>query len=125
MENTFIIYSVQTGGTPIYRQIVERITHQVASGRLSLGQFVPSVRELAKTLAVNPMTISKAYTILVDNGVLSRLRGGCLYVVAEIISEKLRCLLFKPHLDHLFEIATDLGLNRQAFVGMVDSGFDT
>lgn len=119
-----MIYNIQTGGTPIYRQIVERISHQVASGRLTLGQSVPSVRELAKLLAVNPMTISKAYTMLVEDGVLSRLRGGCLYVVGEEISEKLRYLLLKPHVEHVLEIATDLGLNRQAIVKLIDSEFD-
>jgi GntR family transcriptional regulator len=62
-------------GTPIYRQIVEQVRRMVASGQLGAGAELPSVRELAIEHAVNPMTVSKAYSLLEAEGVLARQRG--------------------------------------------------
>lgn len=60
---------------PIYRQIVNQVTRLVAAGHLAAGERMPSVREVATTHAVNPMTVSKAYGVLESEGVLARLRG--------------------------------------------------
>jgi GntR family transcriptional regulator len=62
-------------GTPIYRQLAEQVRRMVASGQLAAGAELPSVRELALQHAVNPMTISKAYSLLEIEGVLERQRG--------------------------------------------------
>jgi len=62
-------------GVPIYRQIQEQVRRMVASGQLQPGATLPSVRELATRHAVNPMTISKAYTLLEAEGLLERNRG--------------------------------------------------
>ena len=45
---------------PIYEQIVRQVKFLVASGALSEGEFVPSVREVAKTQMINPQTVVKA-----------------------------------------------------------------
>lgn len=68
-------------GVPIYRQILEQVRRMVASGHLQPGAELPSVRELAVTHAVNPMTISKAYTLLEAEGLLARNRGKPMTVV--------------------------------------------
>ena len=62
-------------GIPIYRQILEQVRRMVASGQLAPGAALPSVRELAIAHAVNPMTISKAYSMLEAEGLLERNRG--------------------------------------------------
>jgi GntR family transcriptional regulator len=62
-------------GIPIYRQVIEQVKRMVASGQLAAGAELPSVRELAVEHAVNPMTISKAYSLLEAEGVLARQRG--------------------------------------------------
>jgi DNA-binding transcriptional regulator YhcF (GntR family) len=54
---------------PIWRQIEESVRHLVASGALVAGAPVPSVRDLARDLQVNPATVSKAYQRLTDAGV--------------------------------------------------------
>ena len=58
-------------GEPIYRQLTEQIKRMVAGGQLKTGDELPSVRELAAQYAVNPMTISKAYSLLEAEGVLA------------------------------------------------------
>jgi GntR family transcriptional regulator len=56
--------------TPIYAQIVEQVKFQAASGRLRHGDQIPTVRELAMELRVNPNTIAKAYRDLEREGIL-------------------------------------------------------
>jgi GntR family transcriptional regulator len=65
---------------PIWRQIEESVQHLVARGALSTGALVPSVRDLARELQVNPATVSKAYQRLTDAGVLTVRRGEGTFV---------------------------------------------
>ena len=60
----------------IYDQVVRQVKFAVASGAVRAGEFVPSVRELAKDLAINPNTVSRAYRQLQDDGVLETIRGN-------------------------------------------------
>jgi GntR family transcriptional regulator len=66
--------------TPIYRQVVDQVQRMVVTGELATGSQVESVANLAVRTRVNPMTISKAYSVLVDQGVLERRRGIGLFV---------------------------------------------
>lgn len=62
-------------GVPIYRQLVEQVRRLIAGGQLPPGAELPSVRDLAIAHAVNPMTVSKAYSLLEAEGLLERNRG--------------------------------------------------
>jgi GntR family transcriptional regulator len=66
-------------GVPIYRQVIEQIREQIMAGQLKQGQQLSSVRELAEQLRVNPMTISKAYSLLELEGLVERRRGMGLF----------------------------------------------
>jgi GntR family transcriptional regulator len=67
-------------GVPIYRQVVSQIQRLVLSGALPEGQQLESVRDLSERLKVNPMTISKAYSILEREEFLERRRGVGLFI---------------------------------------------
>ncbi|HWJ95934.1 MAG TPA: GntR family transcriptional regulator, partial [Telluria sp.] len=59
------IFSITTGTPePIYRQLVEQVRRMAAAGQLAAGDEMPSVRDVAQALALNPMTVSKAYGLL-------------------------------------------------------------
>ncbi len=62
-------------GIPVYRQLVDQIRFGVASGLLTAGEEIPSTRALSASLGVNPMTISKAFSLLEEDGVLERRPG--------------------------------------------------
>jgi GntR family transcriptional regulator len=62
-------------GVPAYRQLVDQIRLQVASGTLAPGAELPSTRALAQRLGINPMTVSKAYGLLETEGVLRHRPG--------------------------------------------------
>lgn len=69
-------------GIPIYRQIVDQVRFQIASRLLLTGEELPSTRTLSQELGVNPMTVSKSYRLLEEEGWLTR-RPGLPLVVAE------------------------------------------
>ncbi|MDB5387607.1 MAG: GntR family transcriptional regulator [Planctomycetaceae bacterium] len=69
-------------GEPIYRQIVEAIKFEVARGKLSAGDRLPSIRELANTLAINMRTVVKAYEELCHEGLAVMQQGRGVFITA-------------------------------------------
>ena len=67
---------------PIWRQIEEGLRRLVASGAMAPGSTVPSVREMASDLRVNPATVAQAYQRLADGGVLALRRGEGTFVAS-------------------------------------------
>lgn len=65
---------------PIWRQIEEGVRRLIALGALTPGSPVPSMRDLARDLRVNPNTVQRAYTRLIEGGVLMVRRGEGTYV---------------------------------------------
>jgi GntR family transcriptional regulator len=81
--DTPIQFQINTGSAePIYRQLMDQLRRRVSAGQWRAGQELPSVRELALELAVHPMTISKAYSLLESEGLLERRRGLPMVVAA-------------------------------------------
>jgi len=68
---------------PIFRQLMDQVKVNIASGVLRPGDELPSIRSLSVPLGVNPMTISKAYNLLVHDEILAR-RPGKPLVVADM-----------------------------------------
>ena len=71
-----------SSAVPIHRQLMDQVIAAVAAGRLRPGALVPSVRELARSLEVNPTTVSKAFSRLEAAGVLERRPGVGMAVAA-------------------------------------------
>ena len=67
-------------GLPVYRQVMDQIRYYVASGVLRAGEQLPSIRELARRLSVNPATVVKAYTELEHAGVIEISHGRGAFV---------------------------------------------
>ena len=75
MAAEFLFRVFPNSGLPIYRQIVDQVRRHAASGRFQPGDFLPSVRQVALELQVNPMTVSKAYSLLERDGLVELVRG--------------------------------------------------
>ncbi len=95
-------------GLAVYDQIVRQVKFAVADGAISTGDLVPSVRELARELAINPNTVARAYRQLQDDGVLQAVRGTGLAVSSgarkacqsertRLIRARLRDVLVEAH----------------------------
>lgn len=98
---------------PIYRQIVEQLRRLIAGGQLAAGDALPSVREVAGFHAINPMTVSRAYSLAEADGLLERQRGRGM-VVANVrrasLSATHRLALLEPQLEALARHASELEL---------------
>lgn len=96
-------------GVPIYMQIVDRIRHLVATGALRPGQQLPTIRQLAVDLRVDPNTVARAYAILDSQGVISTQQGRGTYIaehpdeaqLAAFRAEQLRQMMGHAILDAL------------------------
>ena len=101
-------------GVPAYRQIMDQIKLQIATDVLPAGTEMPSTRSLSVELKLNPMTISKAYSLLEHDGVLERRRGQTLVVrerkTGDAETNKLAHL--RQHLAEAATMASQLGISR-------------
>jgi len=97
-------------GLAVYDQIVRQMKFAVADGALSAGELVPSVRELAKDLTINPNTVARAYRQLQDDGVLTAVRGTGLAVAS---GAKRACQADRKRLirQRLLEVLTEAHLS--------------
>lgn len=104
-----------SASTPIYRQITEQIRRRVAGGQLRAGAALPSVRAVALQLAINPMTVSKAYSQLEAEGLLERRRGVGMVVAASVASasQRTRLQALQPHLERAAQAARQLDIAPQ------------
>lgn len=111
--------------TPIYRQIVDQVRRQIAGGQLSTGIELPSVRAVALLHAINPMTVSKAYSLLEAEGLLERRRGMGMVVAGQgarsaVDPER----LLAPLLQALVRQAAELGLPPETLHRLIDQTLD-
>jgi GntR family transcriptional regulator len=88
IDGRFRFHVAPSSGVPIYRQILDQVRAQIATGRLAAGEFLPSVRQVAGELTVNPMTVSKAYSLLERDGVVELVRGQGMRVVGRPVRER-------------------------------------
>jgi len=65
---------------PIYRQLRDRVVAMILEGTLKEGDVLPSVRQVAADLRVNPLTVLKGYQQLVDEALVEKRRGLGMYV---------------------------------------------
>ena len=106
-----------SSGVPIYRQIVDQTRRLVATGALAPGDKLPSVRTIASDLGVNPMTVSKAYSLLDQAGIVVR-RAGVGMVVARAGAD--RALALEPETEVLVADAKRLGISRADLIAQIE-----
>jgi GntR family transcriptional regulator len=107
---------------PIYRQIVEQVREAVARGRVAPEERLPSVRELSRTLVVNPNTVARAYSELERDGLLNTRQGLGVFVAAPKIelTKKARKERLFEILDRLLTEAVCLGFTADEVAAAVD-----
>ncbi len=108
-------FHIVVGSTePIYRQLFELVRRRVSAGQFRSGDELPSVRELAQALAVNPMTVSKAFGMLETAGLLQRRRGLTMVIApAPARRDEDAAALLRPSLRRAAREARELGLTGE------------
>ncbi len=108
---------------PIYQQIIDQIKRDIALGRLKAGEKLPTVRQLAAQLVLNPNTISKAYRQLEQDGIIVT-RPGAGAFVAELssnLSRSVRKKLLCQQLERLVVEAVHMQIDARTLREWFDS----
>ncbi len=108
---------------PIYEQLERQTQYLIASGALPENELIPSVREVAKTLAVNPQTVTKAYANLKTAGLIQPLRGQG-YIVspgAQAQCSRARLDLFQSRIETILAEAAHGRLSIQDIRDILDA----
>ena len=74
-------------GVPVYRQIMDQVLGAVASGRLTSGDQLPTVRQLAVDLSINPNTVIRAYRELEVRGFLDTHQGSGTFISQQRVEQ--------------------------------------
>ncbi len=104
----------QTSGVPIYQQIADAFRTDILAGKYSQGEYLPSIRGLAKELKISVITTMKAYETLQEEGLVTGLQGKGFYVNAPN-SEMLR----EQHLRKVEDSLTE-AIQAAKIAGMSD-----
>jgi GntR family transcriptional regulator len=109
---------ISGGGSPIFRQLVDQVRLAVATGRISPGEPLPSVRSLAERLLVNPNTIAKAYAELSRDGVIESLPGKGAFIAPprQMYTKAERLRRISPAVDALVNEGVSLGFTPDELV---------
>lgn len=121
--STSTLFRVEpTSGVPIYRQLLDQVLALRSSGRLAPGAFLPSVRQVAEDLAINPMTVSKAWSLLERDGVVELVRGQGMRVAAprNTATPAQRLAELRPLLEQVAARAHQLAVPRRAVLDTLD-----
>src|SRR5437899_8202945 len=116
--------SISTGSpTPIYRQIAEQVRMAVATGKLKIGDQLPSVRALAEDLVLNPNTVARAYTDLTRDGLIESRSGRGVFIIRKrkVFTREEGRRRLDPLLDALMGEAMATECTRQEFHNLVQT----
>ncbi len=104
--------------TPIYEQLCKKITELILKGELKPDDKIPSVRELAKELGVNPNTVSKAFGILERDKIIYSIAGRGSFV-AEVKADSLKEKAFADF-DEAVKEALGAGISRGELIERIN-----
>src|SRR5512139_2655826 len=110
-------------GTPFYRQIIDQIRFGIASGKLTVGEQLPTVRSLAVELKVNLNTVAKAYKELEIQNVLETQQGSGTFISKDIqIPESERNKKLQDICNEFCTIAFSYGFTASDIINQLKRG---
>ena len=105
-------------GRPVYQQIIDQIKRDIALGRLIKDQKLPTVRQLAAQLAINPNTIAKAYRQLEREGIIVTRPGAGAFVanLDSNLSKAVKKRIVAEELERITVDAFHMQIDRQTLM---------
>jgi len=110
---------LQNSGVPIYQQIAEQFKADILAGKMRQGEYLPSIRGLAKDLRISVITTMKAYEELEQQGLITAVQGKGYYVNAqdsEMLKEQ-HMRKMEEHLINAISAARVAGVSDSELVG--------
>ena len=113
-------------GKPVYLQLADQIRYAAASGRLSPGDPLPSLRPLAEELRINRNTIAKAYSELEAQGIIETIPGKGFFLKQNQspFTEQVRVQMLVTEIDEAVVMAHHLQVDREKFLKLVSERLD-
>ena len=113
-------------GVPIYLQIVEQVKRSVALGVLQAGEQLPTVKQLALDLTINPNTVARAYRDLERDSVIETAPGRGSFVRANGVTDlpKVAAEIGGDALDVALREAKSVGLSRMQVLGLFEAAVE-
>lgn len=116
--------SVLDDGAPLFSQIADLLSEEIADGVLSEGDRVPSTNELAAYHRINPATAAKGINMLIDDGLLEKRRGIGMFVApgarAKLLQAR-REQFAARYVEPLVAEANRLGFETEALVDLINA----
>ncbi|WP_434510274.1 GntR family transcriptional regulator [Desulfitobacterium sp. AusDCA] len=108
---------------PLYEQVLQQIRYAVARGEVALGTKLPSVRELAQQLRINPNTVMRAYQELDRDHLTETRRGQGTFITSDQDRVKeIRRSLAGEALQEFIRSMKELGIDRQIALSLIEEG---
>ncbi len=111
-------------GVPIYRQLVQQIENGILGGILKPGEQLPTVREVALELTVNPNTVARAYHELEHRAILQSYQGRGTFVSTSVTSARRedKELIFRQKIEELMQEARQLNVDHSRLEALFKEG---
>ena len=112
---------------PIYLQLRDRLVELILDGELQEGEALPSVRQISSEQRINPITVSKAFQIMVDEGLVEKRRGRGMYVITgarEKLTTNEKEKFLEKEWPAIIQRITRLGLDFSQLSGIQTSDSD-
>jgi GntR family transcriptional regulator len=115
-----------TSDRPVYQQIIDQVKRDIALGRLIKDEKLPTVRQLAKQLAINPNTIAKAYRQLEQEGIIVTKPGSGAFVtnLDSNLSRSVRKKIVSDELQQIAVEAFHMQIDRQTLLELFNSAVE-
>lgn len=118
---------LQNSGVPIYQQIAAQFTEDILSGKMKQGEYLPSIRGLAKELRISVITTMKAYEELEKQGLVTAVQGKGYYVNAqdsEMLKEQ-HMRKMEEHLLNAISAANIAGVSNNELIHILKMLMDS
>ncbi len=116
----------QQSKIPIFKQLIESIKLMIASGELGKGEQLPSVRELAVSLSLNPNTVMKSYKELEREGFVKTKMGKGVFVnenLSDLEINRLKKKILFQKIDEMVETAKMLNIDKNEIIQEIEKRY--
>ena len=114
-------------GVPIYLQVIEQVKRSVAIGVLGAGEQLPTVKQLALDLTINPNTVAKAYRELERDGVIETSPGRGSFVKSNGVKDTTKAAAMdvaRDAIDGAVREAKSIGLGAEVIRNLANAAID-
>jgi GntR family transcriptional regulator len=111
---------------PVYQQIIDQVKRDIALGRLVKDEKLPTVRELARQIAINPNTIGKAYRQLEQEGIIVTKPGAGAFVASldSNLNRSVRKKLISEELELIAVEAYHMQIDKQTLLELFNNSIE-